>query len=191
MMKQISTLSLLLILASCSIYANQTPAQLNAEALKIIQAGANEDDLEQVMKLTSRAIEKDGGFLPARFTRINAMLQRGDLKGVVEEAEAIESIDSTPENQLYVCMAREAAKPGYPGQQSCYSDVINTMNKTGRSAEDDANYLMAMKLANHPDFETSVWRYIENQKSDAAREAAEFMFIESSRDEALNSYFQP
>lgn len=112
------------------------------------------------------------------------------MERVVEEAEAIASIDNNPESQLYLCMAREVATPGYSGQPSCYSDVIDTMDEAGRSVEDDANYLMAMKLANHPDFESSVWRYIENQASGAAREIAEFMFIESSRDEVLNSYFE-
>ena len=191
MMKRLLTLSLLLIVASCGTHASQTPTQLNAEARKIMGADVEQGDLKQVLELTSQAIEKDQGFLPSRNTRINALLKLGDIEGVVREAEAIASIDNHPESQLYVCMAREAANAGFPGQQACYSSVVDSMDKSGRSADADANYLMAMKLANHPDFETHVWQYIESQESEAAREIAEFMFIESSREEVLNSYFEP
>lgn len=191
MRKQLLTLAVLLILASCGTHANQTPAELNAEAVEIMRSGADEQELRKVLELTSQAIEKENDFLPARNTRVNALLQLGDLDRVAEEAEAIASIDDNPENQLYVCMAREAAQPGYTGQQSCYSEVVDLMERNGRSPVKDANHLMAMKLANHPEFEASVWEYIENQESEPARELAEFMFIESSRDEVLSSYFSP
>lgn len=189
MRKQLLTLGTLLILASCGTHANQTPAELNAEAVEIMRGGADDRELQEVLELTSQAIEKEKDFLPARNTRINALLQLGDLDRVADEAEAIASIDGNPENQLYLCMAREAAQPGYSGQQSCYSGVVDVMEKNGRSPAKDANYLMAMKLANHPGFEASVWHYIENQESEPARELAKFRFIENSRDEVLSSYF--
>lgn len=46
MMKRSLILSLLLILASCGSYAEQTPAQLNAEALAIMQLGADQEELK-------------------------------------------------------------------------------------------------------------------------------------------------
>lgn len=141
--------------------------------------------------LTDKAIELDGDFLPARSTRVNALIQLGDMERVAQEAEEIASIDSSSENLLYACMAQEVANPGYPGQVACYSDVADRMQKSGRSPENDANLLMTMKLANHPEFENAVWKYIEDQESEAAREVAKYMFIESSRDEVLNSYFSP
>ncbi|MFL1406564.1 hypothetical protein ACJO2E_14610 [Marinobacter sp. M1N3S26] len=189
MRKQLLFVTMLLAIASCGSHANQTPAELNSEALEIMQAGADQGELQQVLELTSQAIEKDKDFLPARNTRVNALLQLGDMDRVVQEAEAIASINNTPGNQLYVCMAREVANAGYPGQQSCYSGVIDLMEENGRSADADANYLMAMKLANHPDFESHVWQYIEKQESESARQVAEYLFIESSREEVLHSYF--
>lgn len=96
------------------------PVQLNAEALEIMQPGADKLDLARMLKLTSQAIDKDEDFLPARNARINALLQLGDMEGLIEEAEAIESIAGNPERQLYVCMAREVAKPDYPGGRGVY-----------------------------------------------------------------------
>lgn len=187
--KQLLIPSVLLLIVSCGTHAGPTPEELNAQAITIIQAGADERELKQVLDLTSQAIEKRNDYLPARNTRITALLQLGELEQVVEEAEAIASVDGNPENELYLCMAREAAQPGYPGQQACYSEVIDLMDKSGRSSASDANYLMAMKLANHSEFESAVWRYVENQDSEAAREVARFMFIEISRDNILSSYF--
>ena len=191
MRKALLMLGAFLIITSCGTHANQTPEELNAEALGILQSGADERELKQVLELTSQAIKKERDFLPARKTRMNALLQLGDIQRVADEAEAIASIDGNPESQLYVCMAREVAQAGYPEQQSCYAEVVDLMDNQGRSSVSDANYLMALKLANHPEFETSVWQYIEKQESEAAREVAEFMFIERSRDEILGSYFSP
>ncbi len=191
MKNQLLALAAVLLLASCSTHAEQSPEDLNAEALQIMHSGADQQELERVLELTGKAIELDRAYLPARSVRINALIQLGQLDRVAQEAEAIASLDSSPDNLLYACMAREMANPGYTGQQSCYSDIADQMEGDGRSPETDASLLMALKLANNPRFESAVWGYIENQESEAAREVAEYLFIESSRDEVLNSYFSP
>ncbi|WP_372972175.1 hypothetical protein [Marinobacter sp.] len=191
MKKQLLALAAVLLLASCSTHAEQSPEDLNAEALQLMHSGADQQELERVLELTGKAIELDRAYLPARSVRINALIQLGKLDRVVQEAEEMASIDNSPENLLYACMAQEMANPGYPGQQLCYSDIAGQMEGDGRSPETDASLLMALKLANNAGFESAVWDYIENQESEAAREVAEYLFIERSRDEVLNSYFSP
>lgn len=63
------------------------------------------------------------------------------------------------------------------------------MKAEGRSPQKDTNYLMALKLGNSPEFEGRVWAYLEAQESEPAREMAEYLFLERSRDEVIGELF--
>ena len=82
--KQLLALAAVLLLASCSTHAEQSPEDLNAEALQLMHSGAGQQELERVLELTGKAIELDRAFLPARSVRINALIQLGKLDRVAQ-----------------------------------------------------------------------------------------------------------
>ncbi len=182
-------LSILMIIVSCSAQSVETPEKLNARALQILQSPQDQRDLKTALKLTGQALKQDSEYLPARSTRINIFLQMDRLDQVLGEAREILAVNDTPENQLYACMAREVAEPGWQGQVKCYLKVAQRMEDEKPDPLMNPTYLMAIKLAGVIGFKEAAWSYIKNQKSEAAREMAKYMFIESTRDDILQKYF--
>lgn len=182
-------LGLLAGVSGCNSHAAMTPDQLNREALEILQAAPSEEDIARALTLTEKAIEIDPAHQASRNTRVNIFMIMKRMDLVAEEAEQLLVANNIAENHLYLCMAREVAEPGYVNQIRCYEQVAQRMEAEGKVPESDGSYLMALKLANSPQFEASLWEYLESQESEFAREMAEFLFLESSRDDVLREFF--
>lgn len=181
----------LTVLVGCSSRTEQSPQELNDQAVQILKQSRNPDELEKALALLDKAVSIDKRYLTAHHNRVRVLTDLGRLEDVVKVAEQIVTVADTPQNNLFLCMAKEASDPQYPGYKDCYAEVAARYKSEKPEPLADINYLFALKLAESENYASSAKQFLDSLEPQASRELYEPLLLEDSRNDTINDLFGP
>ena len=178
----------LIILTSCAQADNETATELTNEAQSILRETGRRVYNAEAGNLLDQALEKDPDYLPARQERLNLLLLNQEPDAAVEEAEEIARISDIPESRLFYCMLREHQDMNGPGRDACYVDVADRIATNNSKPYTDLNFVLALKLADSPDFRATAKKHIAQVDHEEVRALVASLLFEKDREALIESY---
>lgn len=194
MSKWISRPLLLLLLFFASLKApvfavspHPDAMELNERAVAIITNGSEDvEKLERALLHLREALSIEPDYQYALSNKLNVLLQLEQFELAYDTARRIAELSDGQLGQLYVCILEDAFGLALEDPFTCYAEVAVAMREgMGDEAENDLNYVFALKMAEADEFNAIAERFLNRQESDALREMNHHLLIESSRHDIL------
>lgn len=194
MSKSLSRPLLLLLLLVASLKAPVFAAsphpdamELNERAVAIITSGSEDvEKLERALLYLREALSIERDYQYALANKLNVLLQLKQFELAYDTARRIAELSEGQIGQLYVCILEDAFGLALDNPFTCYAEVAAVMREDmGDEAENDLNYVFALKMAEADEFDAIAERFLSRQESDALREMNHHLLIENSRHDIL------
>lgn len=183
----------LVLLSGCNLRGNQPTAnQLNEKGVKLLTSAAGDpEQLRLAVAKFEQAVVKDPTLVAAHANRVNALVQLGDHEAALAGAKRVAELRHAPQDQLLGCAIQEVGELVAEDPRGCYEEAALAIRQSSPAGDLDANYVVALKLAESPHFPQAAQRFIRSLESYGEREIYASLLLVDAREDILHSLVPP
>ncbi|TVP53414.1 MAG: hypothetical protein EA349_13785 [Halomonadaceae bacterium] len=152
----------------------------------LLEAEGDPETLSSALLYLERALHQSPELASAQVHRIEVLLQLDQLPQALDAMDRLITQTNDREHRLLRCMLVEWVQPTVGDHRGCYQAVADEVLATdGKAAKHNSQYLLALKMAEDPDFSARAAAFLRNLEGEMAKTVFSGLLLESPREAVI------